>query len=352
MNKKGVIEVQFNWIYVAVVGAVFLLVFATIAGNIRKSAKRSLERDATTYFDEIFTSLQGSENTEHSISLPDLSIEVDADKNFCYFYRIGDSDLQGRKTNYVPIFSPKLIKKEILSYSLGWDIPFRAGYFLYMTTPLAAYVLVGSDFSLNKLSDDLPNHLTKFTVSSSSNFENENYDLVRFISYTSDPISYSFHGSIERMDDEKVTALLINENEKSVTYYEKNDDSFVEAGKTYYMDLPTLFATIYSENKNSYECNLISDTKAVERLQRISDVLVERVDIIRNSNLLPKCRDSAIFSKYDEASVQLKQLKDTVTGMLSHEIIKMEDMQTLASIKNNLNSINGIVNRRSCPTVY
>ena len=127
MNKKGQIELQFNWIYVAVVGAILLAIFVSIVGGIKKSARTELEIDAITYFDEIFTSMQGSENTEHSVTLPGLDIKVASTKENCNFYTIDGSSLGGRSTEYVPIFSPNLVKKEILSYSLGWDMPWAPG---------------------------------------------------------------------------------------------------------------------------------------------------------------------------------------------------------------------------------
>ena len=281
MRKKAQVEIQFNWIYVAIVGVIILAIFVAIANGIRVSSRTKLEADALTYFDEIFVSMQGSENTEHSITLPGLDLEVETSADNCNFYTIEKSKLEGRSTEYVPLFSPDIIKKNILSYSLRWDVPFTANYFLYITSPDIAYVFIGGP-ELNELRDNLPNHLTAFpeeqsNAFSAGSFVNKNYYKVKFISFNQNPESFALDNSVKRLKDDQVTAIDVNPGQNSIRFYKKQRDSLRLEGTTYYVDMPTLIAAVYSENMGTYECNM---DKALKRLDKITFLLNERSTLL------------------------------------------------------------------------
>ncbi|MFH2019902.1 MAG: hypothetical protein ABIJ34_00660 [archaeon] len=336
MLKKGQEQIQFNWIYIAVVGAVILLVFINIASGIRKSSKTKLEIDAITYFDEIFTSVQASENTENSITLAGLELEVASDADDCNRYTIKGSDLGGRSTEFVPLFGPNYIKKKILSYSLGWDMPFRVNYFLFLTSPEIAYVSIGN----NAIFGELPEHLTKEKVARADDFVNQNYYKVRFFTTNEDMLS-SVDASLRKLNDEDVSAVYVNEGLKTVKYYQKKDGSFEELGETYYLDQTSMLAAIYTENLGAYECNM---KKSIRRLNKFSAILKERVKTIQSSNLMPLC----ISSAYQEAEGMLSELESaTDTPEISRAAFSK-----ISSIKERLTALNKELNKKSCPTVY
>ena len=343
-NKNGAIEIQFNWIYIAVVGVIILTIFLNIAGGIRRGAQQQLAIEAVNIFDGIFTSLQGSEKIEHSITLPGLELELASDSEVCNYYSIKDSDFGRRSTEYLPVFGPDLIKKEILSYSIGWDVPFRANYFLYLTSPDIAYVFVGQGLDIIDLYEEMPDHrqaLTKVKVENPIEFINQNYYKVKYISYTN-LNNEDISRSVSKLKNKDVTALYINHDEKSVIYYVKNSDVLTEVSKSYYIDDATLFAAIYSDNLGSYECNL---KKAVLRANKISNMLIKRIDKI-TVNLLPICESE--LSSYNQAKTLLTQLRDETKT----QITSKNKMDLLINIKNNLQDINSNLNKKSCPTIY
>lgn len=343
-RKKGSVEIQLNWIYVAVVGGMILLLFVNIAFGIRKSAKERMEYEAIQYFDEIFTSMQGSENTEHSITLPGMDIEVDSaetGEDQCNYYKISNSNKQGQEITYLPIFSPNLIKQKVLSYSLGWDMPFRANYFLYLSSPQTAYVLVNDN---SNLYDDLPNHLNKKAVESSATFVNQNYYKIKFIFFNEEPGTIS--KSVSKVKDKDVSAInIIPESDiygfGKVKFYTKKGETFVDQGTGYYLDKPTLFGAIYTESYDAYQCNLI---KAIDRINKVSKLLKDRVGMIKNSYLLSMC----LMSYYDQAYDMLGQVEAQTSELKADE----SGMRNLYSIKNQLQSLNTEINRKSCPTIY
>lgn len=334
-GKKAQVQIQFNWIYIAVIGVIILAIFVNIALGVKKTESTKLSIDAINYFDGIFTSVQASENTENAITLPGLELEVSADEDNCNFYTIKGSDLGGRSTEYVPLFSPNLIKRNILSYSLGWDMPFRVNYFLYLTSPEVAYVSVGS----NDIYSKLPEHLTSENVDNTLSFENENYYKVKFISSTESPENYNLHNSLNKLKDKDVKALFYSDG--NLKFYEKSGSSFELEGESYYIDDATLIAAVYSENYGTYKCNM---EKAIKRMNMFSGILIERVRAIRRSKLMPLCSPEY----YNQAEALLTSL----SSVTSESEITKEKLSQVKSIKDQLQALNTEINKKSCPTVY
>ena len=337
-DKKAQVQVQFNWIYVSIAGAIILSIFVGIAIKMNKNAKEQLAYEVINEFDEIFTSIQSSENTENNISLAGLDLEIDSNNPACNYYSIAGTDKSEMSIEFVPFFSPHIIKTKILSYVLGWDMPFRVNYFIYMTSPEVAYVSVGP----NSIKQKLPEHLTLIQVDDANEFENENYYKIRFFT-TQNPESFHVDNSLKRHKD--VSAIKINEGEKSLTFYELASGEFEEVGTTYYIDDTTLIAAIYSESLESYECNMI---KAIKRLNKYSVMLEDRAGKIKDSDLSTYC--SAIADSYSRAESLLNNMD--MEQATKNNVLKKNTVNNLVSIKNDLESLNKELNKKSCPTIY
>ncbi|MCM2325426.1 MAG: hypothetical protein NDI94_03100, partial [Candidatus Woesearchaeota archaeon] len=288
--------------------------------------------DAINYFDEIFTSVQASENTENSITLPGLELEVSTDRDSCDFYTIKGSDLGGRSIEYIPLFSPDVIKRSILSYSLGWDMPFRVNYFLFLTSPEVAYVSVGQ----NPVFSKLPDHLTKEEVDSSVDFKNQNYYKVKFFSQQD---SFEYHSSLNKIKNGQVKALYYKDG--NLKFYSSDKGSMELEGESYYVDDTTLIAAIYSDSLGDYECNM---KKAVRRLNKFAEILKMRSESIRRADRLPLCT----VDYYNRAESLLSQLQE----LTDEDTISKEKLAGIASVRDQLNSLNQEINKKSCPTIY
>ncbi|MBT3720129.1 hypothetical protein HN789_04540 [archaeon] len=333
-SKKAQVEVQFNWIYVSIAGAVILSIFVGIALKMNQNSKEQLASEAITYFDEIFTSVQASENTENEISLPGLDLEIESDNPICNHYSIEGTDRSQISIRFLPFFSPRIIKTRILSYALGWDMPFRVSYFIYMTSPGVAYVSVGN----NAIRDELPEHLTVLEVNDASDLENENYDRIRFFT-SEDPSSFNVDDTVEK--NKFVSVIKINQEANEITYYKLKSGEFEEQDTTYYLDDTTLLAAIYADNVDSYNCNM---AKAIERLHRFSTMLKNRASELRGADLLSLCSPDA----YSQAESMLTQMEEAT------ESTKMDAsmVSQLKTIREQLSVLNKDLNKRSCPTVY
>jgi len=348
-SRKGQVEVQFNWIYMVVVGGAILLLFVGIIGGIRKGAKESLEKNALMSFDDIFTSMQGSEKTEHYVNLAGLGIEFDVMRENCEFYNILGSDRAQQSTAFVPLFSPRIIEDQIKSYSLGWDIPFRATYFLYLTSSNFVYVIVKGPDAI-RLKEDLPELKVEsddpsnvFIKDNILSVKDENYDGIKFILINQEPDEV-VHQTVKKKADSEVSAINILPSGNlysggTVKFYKKDNDVFVLDRTVKYVDRTTLFAAIFSHSADSYECNL---DKGLERVNKNAYILSNRIQqIMSTDDLTTNCEK--MMDKYSTAATQINRLKTRLYP---------ENVDELIPIMEQLNSINSELNRKSCPTIY
>src|SRR3989338_5974677 len=159
LEKRGAIEVQFNWIFILVAGTVILLFFGTIIMKQRAAAEEKLSASLLTDLDSIITGSMVSKNAFNFISIPKKEI------NFmdCDFYYIGKKNEENAKLKRdikeKIIFAPDLIKGTRLTiWTLPWEIPYRVTNFLYLTSPEVRYIIVysGSDAFAKEIENFLP----------------------------------------------------------------------------------------------------------------------------------------------------------------------------------------------------
>ncbi len=331
LNKKAQVEIQFNWIYVSIAGVIILSVFVGIAVRMNQNSKERLAADAITIFDEIFTSVQASENTENNISLPGLDLEVESDNPACNHYSISGTDRSQISIEFTPFFSPRIIKTRILSYSLGWNMPFRVNYFIYMTSPGIAYVSIGN----NEIAGSMPEHLNLIEEDNVDDFKDENYDRIRFFADNIDKLE-NVDSSVKR--NKHVSAVVIGNNNE-IDYYTYENNNWEHKGTTYYFDDTTLMAAIYSDNIEAYECNM---AKAILRLNKFSTILESRADELNDADLYQTC------TNYDTAAALLSEMEsETTSTKLTADMVS-----SLMQIRDDLSGINTELNKQSCPTIY
>ena len=137
MRKKATVAINFNWIYVGIVGGILLLSALVIISNVKKSAKQELVFDTKAYLENIYKNIQLSKKSETSVKLPDVEIIFE-----CNSFYFEDAELSNTPLTDNIVFSPKLVKQEIFGYSLSFFMPFEAEYFSYITSPGVKYVFI------------------------------------------------------------------------------------------------------------------------------------------------------------------------------------------------------------------
>ncbi len=287
MKKRGMIELQFHWIFVLVAGAVIFIFFMNIVNKQREYSEIKTSGIITTNLESILIGAQISTDTVNIVDIPKVDIGFE-----CNRYFIGSIPKQ---TKGNVIFAPGLLKgKQLITWALDWSVPFRVTNFLYLTDPMVRYVVVydggseGTDYSglATEIDEELPKEMNKELLPQNQlvSFKNKNNYKVKFI-FLSDSGINAFDSLLNELGDMPngdVTAIqLIDiENPSSVhptgTLKFFNNQNGVwdvedEGGQeeTFYLKKESLFGAIFAENLEMYNCVM---KKAFKKLNLVSKV--------------------------------------------------------------------------------
>lgn len=333
MMKRGEIEIQFNWIFVLIVGALILGLFFTITQTIRKSSQESLDYDMLNYLGDIFSTAETSINTERSVSLAGRTLKLD-----CDFYSLEDGEYEESIQTKV-VFSPNRVENNALTFATYWNAPFMVSSFMFISSPTIEYILVGPADLTTALRNVLPENLNAQIINSGDlgSYENHNNYKVRFVLIGGDP------NSIPNIDfgikDNQVTAITINPSNPSVfpggfgeiEFFKKDGVGWNPQGNTQYLNEGLLLGAVYSEDIELYECNVEKSTK---RLSLLSQHLSRRIQDIGDG--VSGCVYSAPIST-------LASIKNSAES---------RDLDGISSAAITLENQNQELQYQSCPVIY
>jgi uncharacterized protein YpmB len=279
-GKKGVVEVQFNWIFILIAGALILIFFVTVVQKQDKASTQNQNVD-----------IRSKLNTVIKIPSADLTFG-------CNGYSVGGtSPFQLGES-----FSPGRIKSAenvLLLKAEEWGLPYKITNFQYITTPDVKYVLIGSGAEIRAMAALLPENTTKVSVETSANSvdfnsvdglaENANNYKIRFVTIGRDPTGFILTDYMKKMADEDVTALQIEpEGEPTgtmldgyglVTFYgkKKSEANMLKAlgPSAFYLKEETVRGAMLVDSLESYNCIM---ARAWQQFGRTSEVYRAKAD--------------------------------------------------------------------------
>lgn len=359
MQKRGAIGLQFNWIFVLIVGALIIAFFIMVIRNQMDSADYETQVTVQTKLNSLMQNALQNPGSLFEITLKDVVLHYDDCNDG--FYINGNRNL---RIELGPTFAPNLVKSDrnqFLLWTLPWDVPFTVTNMMFVTNKDVRYILIynedddeASSFIDTIMSSpretSLPEEL-KVEKKSISHFDlnglllNENYYKVKFVF-----INYCPNLNIG-LDSADFSAVCITIDGKIY------DDSFVkeiQGGLDGYGDIffydedlilgdfygwlgrPSLFGAIFAEDIDQFKCVM---EKAYTRRDDVNKVYYDRTKAIdkyyENNNNLHPCYISGV---YYGASEIFGKGGDTVDEIYS-------------SISN-LKSLNHQTQLQSCPTIY
>ncbi|MFH0874544.1 MAG: hypothetical protein V1859_01295 [archaeon] len=346
--KKGVIEIQFNWIFVLIAGAIFLVFFGLVARGIAKSGEQSLDYEIINYLDGITTSLESSPLTEHSIELLDKEINVD-----CDFLSIKGHNFEGIGLKNKALFSPDSLKENITSYTLFWETPFKASYMMYATSPDVKYVIIKDANNLyeklwNPIYPDkaaLPKNIKIELVDSGATIEGSGFRKLRIITFSEnlDTININRDGikpkDISAIKIKKIAGDFPN-GHGEVTFYIFKDNNFETSTENehLYFNKASLIGAIYSETAPLYECNM---NKAIGKMKLVAESLKLKSNSL-NGNIKAICPKQTKTKDYGGINDELDKLTD----------IDITQLDQVDRISDNVNGFNKDLINAACPFLY
>ena len=343
-NKKAAIEVQFNWIFVLIAGAMILAFFITIVVKQKFVSEQAISATVLTSLESILTGAKVSIGATNTIDLPPKT-EI---KFGCDEYSIGDMPKQ-TKTRI--IFAPDLIKgRKMVTWALGWSLPYRVTNFLYLTSPDVKYVIVGSGDLAKEINKTLPDEISKEIASDIEDAERikykNNYQTKFIFVDTSGVITldYSFRNA-------DVTAIQIipesEANSGTIKFYEKdpaNPLNFKLIETTYYLKIESLIGAIFSGNAETYNCVM---KKAFKKLSIITSIYQERSTALASYY---SSQGSACDSYH--STLDINEIADVSSVLSGPSPLELSSFTSLLNSVNSLKDQNKEAQLYSCALIY
>jgi hypothetical protein len=325
-------QMELNWIYILVVGGVFLGLFVMIFTKTQAGAKEEYKIDAKNYIYNMITSSETLSMGDTQIELSDITLEF-----ACNQLAIGQNSVS---TEQDIIFSPTEINTEMYAQAAYFS-PVKTLLLTSLTGKNIVYIFDGTE---KPLFLDLPSRINKKLVNDLSEFKNENYENIRVISSGMVPANRIDSKNLEekRISLVKIEVLggadTFPESFGKATYYIKKNGNFANIGEAYFSDRSSLFAAIVSENAESYNCQM---EKAIEKLNLIYKIRKNRLEEFMKIKDLRHCPYTDSISIY--------------TSLIDYTNNKKPDMSTMQSLYSSiakLEEANDVLKRLSCPEIY
>jgi hypothetical protein len=348
-SKKATIEVQFNWIFVLIVGAIILVFFFGFIQKQRSLSEQKISYTLLSDIESIATGAGVTKGTAQSVKMPKRGIDFECTEECLCTFSSGEIN---KPFHDKIMFTPtEIYGTELIMWTKEWKFPFRVTNFVYATSPSVMYFLVYSESSTNsvklmKTVDSLlPEKVQRIKIKFDElpEAKNENYAEVRFIFLDIPDPEAVFDPSFK---ETKLTALAVYPNTGQLIFYDqlvKNQLTF-EAKDSYYFGDASMFGAMFSGDVKLYECNMKT---AFERMRYISRVYKERMIFLQAS-----MADSPCAAHY---------ITDPIDAIMSDLTFNINNIETqkgilpvsgMVTARQELEEFNEKLLRGSCPRIY
>lgn len=261
MEKKGVSMFPFVIMFVMIAGAIILFFFFGFAKNIKKQGDTVNDLEIVNLIEKNLDSFTLAENSykniPHNGLPPKAEISVSCLDNKKTRIKLKDSYRDTVKL----IVAPTVLKeKQISAWTLAWNYPFKIDNFYYLANNKIVFYL-DPNLRYTEIYGMLPQKFIKKDIISATDADIGNYDSAIFIYMEGGGIPISHFSAFK--DNPRARGILIDTTDSSVTFFENAEKT------SPYWGLPLVFAAIFAENFQEYEC--IKDF-AHKRLKVISEV--------------------------------------------------------------------------------
>lgn len=344
-QRKAQISMQFNWIFVLVIGAVLLAFFFTAIKSGSKSSEQKISVSLAKHFDTILFTTGQTPGTLKTYETPLVTLHfICDDTNGFYNYKVGD--LKVRDTKYDVLFAPEeLTGKSIITWTQKWKVPYSVGTFMYVTNKDQLYIFYkGSTPSHNvkQLIKDFPANISTYVVDEDDDAkpfptdEELNYKAYTYVFFAddlsninsrdiinapnkkttvvilkpakNDPYAY---GDVFIMTPEEFrsfniasysqTELISETNQQtsqtpitpstqltSSSSTGRNNPSRKQLIHSGYLGKASFYGAVFSSSKDTYECNM---RKAMHSLTLLTILQLNKIELVNNS-VSGNCKDA------------------------------------------------------------
>ena len=339
-SKKG-FEIQFNWIFVLIVGAAILLFFTVIIYKQRGISQSSTKITLLKEIEKIISGASASTDTTNIITFPNANIKIDCNK-------ISIDEVSKQYQNLI-LFAPSQIKgSELMTLTLAFNTPYRSTNLLYMTNKQIRYIFIGDNDFAKETIKAFPSELKKeiYSLYDSTKIKYFNDNKVRLVFANSlFSASSAAPSSLAKMQDSDISAVKISGDiEKGqLEFYERKGNSWTSKGTSVYIGKCSLLGAVYSDDLLKYECNM---KNVFSRLSLVTSVYEDRTSELKNYFEQTATRRQVCSDIYQTATAKLNSIKTSSTDFTQSSI------DIIAAAAKDLSQQNKEAQKFSCPLIY
>ncbi len=383
MNRKAQIQIQFNWIFVIIIGVVLLGFFFSMIFSQTSANEKQVSATIARHFETIITSTNQKVGTVKTYKIPTTKIEFRCDDyQGIYEYKIGG--VKAKDIKFEPIFSSKELKggksrNRIYTWTENWNIPYQIATFLYITDNREHFSFVLNGQKPNALEEELINNFAaNMSISiinnSNGNFENVpqnslNMNKYVYVILDSSSSGFSWPGvdGFVKVPHNKVRIILISPDSfnkedffdygqvsildydeynswQNSTIQRRNSNTRSNVGT--YIGKASLYAAIFSEDNKRYVCEM---NKALHKLKIISEIQKYKI-LNENSSIDRNCR---LYLIGNPAIEQLKGAIYFIEDMINNINGTNPNLNTIyQDIKMLKKKNNDVLIEAQCPPIY
>jgi len=329
-DKRGVVEVQFNWIFILVSGALILSLFAAIVLKQKDVAEVSSHATLLKAITAITAGSEASSGVTSSLDLPEATIGIE-----CNLIRIGD---QSQQFGQMMLFSPTTLRTSpLIAKTQEWSTPYRVTNIVYLSSPKIRYILVGDTPLAREINKSMPKGLeAEWYPSLPSAIRPRTDDFTRFIFFGSS--SPALPSSFSDEENRKITALAINGDSLfgTASFYSKVEGRLDLRRTLPYLKSEMLLGAVITDSEEQYECIAIN---MFRRLGIVSEIYAERTSRLASSPSFMRCSTLYTSAQSQISLIRAAGLNEGTGAQMGPAIASLE-------------TTNSQLQRQSCPLLY
>ncbi len=277
-GRSGQLTLSFNWIFVLIAGTIILLFFVGLVMKQKSSSEQKLNYDVVGILDSILVGSTVSEKTINSIDTSGISdrelyfdCNLGSGEGFLdIFARYGVSGTSASQEIPTQVmFSPDVIQsKELILWSLPYEMPFKVMDFLILTGTSYQYYVFGGE------GGTLRSELQNATVAMNIDFVRSTSEIgsiganqhVRILDLDGSYVAEGAPVPVELMDaqDFDVSAIVLHSGgydhyvKEGTVFTLKNLDGRIPIISLYQSDRDAAqIAALFSDGRWNYQCNMM-----------------------------------------------------------------------------------------------
>lgn len=342
--KKG-FEIQLNWIFILIAGAVILAFFFTLAQKQRVLSAERLSVQLSRDIDVVFTSAIAAKGVAQPLRIPGKSISFECTNACdCSFSVMNKPASFSDKIIFAP---PALSGPSAVLWAVEWKLPFRVVNFLLLAQPGDRYIFVTGELRESrelqkKLSRELPAALQASFVSLGSLAdEKRGNERVRVVFLGVLPVNLNTLGMDASFNSKDVSGLFIDTRTRKLSFYNWADEGFASREATYSGDAG-LYAAIFSFEPLMYFCGI---KKGLLRMAHVAEIYSERASVLGKE---VGVRNPDCVYVVDALDILHQSADERTTSVFPD----FPDLASLELVGQQLQQQNEALILQSCPEIY